>query len=247
MWIAVGLFLRGSQRGGEVRLGVAFWPGVGYSCSRMTTITAQKRTLFGKKSASLLAQGFIPAEIYGGGVENVHVQIPSREFMKVFAQAGHNEIVTVDVEGKKYPALIHDTQGDQFGQGVVHVDFYQVRMDQKLKAEVPLRFVGESPAVKIGGVLVKAAEEIEVEALPQNLPHAIDVDLSRIAQIHESIHVKDLVVPKDVRIVSDLDMVVATVTEQAVEVEEAPAVTPAEGEAPAAAPQDAATQEADKK
>ncbi len=214
----------------------------------MTMITAQKRTLFGKKSALLIAQGFIPAEIYGGGVENVHVQIPAREFIKIFSQAGHNEIVTVDVEGKKYPALIHDTQGDQFGQGVVHVDFYQVRMDQKLKAEVPLRFVGESPAVKVGGVLVKAAEEIEVEALPQNLPRAIDVDLSRIAQIHESIHVRDLVIPKDVRVISDLDMVVATVTEQAVEVEETPVAAPAEGEASAvASPQDAAAQETDKK
>jgi len=214
----------------------------------MTTIIAQKRTAFGKKSASLVAQGLIPAEIYGGGVENVHVQIPAREFMKIFAQAGHNEIVTVDVEGKKYPALIHDTQGDRFGQGVVHVDFYQVRMDQKLKAEVPLHFVGESPAVKVGGVLVKAAEEIEVEALPQNLPRAIDVDLSRIAQVHESIHVRDLVIPKDVRVLSDLDMVVATVTEQAVEVEEAPTAVPAEGETPAVATaQEQTAQETDKK
>lgn len=214
----------------------------------MTTIIAQKRTLFGKKSASLVAQGLVPAEIYGGGVENVHVQVLLREFMKVFAQAGHNEMVTVDVEGKKYSALIHDTQGDRFGQGVVHVDFYQVRMDQKLKAEVPLRFVGESPAVKVGGVLVKAAEEIEVEALPQNLPRAIDVDLSRIAQIHESIHVRDLVVPKDVRVLSDLDMVVATVTEQAVEVEEAPVVAPTEGEAPSAAASEGETAQAtDKK
>lgn len=214
----------------------------------MTTITAQQRTLFGKKSATLVAQGFIPAEIYGGGVENVHIQIPVREFTKVFAEAGHNAIVTVDVEGKKYSALIHDVQGDRFGQGVVHVDFYQVRMDQKIKAEVPLHFVGESPAVKIGGVLVKAAEEIEVEALPQNLPHAIEVDLSRIAQLHESIHVKDLAIPKDVRVISDMDMVVATVTEQTVEVEEAPAAVPAEGETPAAAAlSEGAPQPAEKK
>jgi large subunit ribosomal protein L25 len=205
----------------------------------METITAQTRTLFGKKSASLVAQGLIPAEIYGGGVENVHIQVPVREFTKVFAEAGHNAMVTVDVEGKKYSVLIYDVQGDRFGQGVVHVDFYQVRMDQKIKAAVPLHFVGESPAVKIGGVLVKAAEEIEVEALPQNLPHAIDVDLSHIQQLHESIHVRDLVIPKDVRVLSDADMVVATVTEQTVEVEETPAVAPVEGEAASGA----ATQE----
>ncbi|MFA6495375.1 MAG: 50S ribosomal protein L25 [Candidatus Paceibacterota bacterium] len=213
----------------------------------MTTITAQTRTLFGKKFASLLAQGFVPAEIYGGGVENVHVQIPLREFTKVFAEAGHNAIVTIDVEGKKYPALISAVQGDRLGQGVVHVDFYQVRMDQKIKAQVPLHFVGESPAIKVGGVLVKAAEEIEVEALPQNLPHAIEVDLSRILEVHESIHVKDLVIAKDVRVLSDLDMVVATVTEQAQEIEETPAVVPTEGEASTAVTPEGAAQEPEKK
>ena len=120
---------------------------------------------------------------------------------------------------------------------MTHVDFYLVKMDEKIRTSVQLNFVGEAPAVKEkSGVLIKAMDEIEVEALPADLPHQIDVDLSVLVDLNQSIHVKDLVVSDKVRLFADEDTTVATVTEQRVEEEPVVVATPTEGEgvAPAA-------------
>lgn len=184
-------------------------------------LAAEKREVFGRAVRQLRAQGLIPAELYGHGLENLHLSIPAKEFSKVFKEAGENTVVTVAVGKEKLPALIYDVERHPTSEEVVSVDLYQVRMDEKIRANVPLEFTGESSVVKEGaGVLIKSMHEIEVEALPADLPHDIAVDLSGLAELGKSIYVKDLAVPANVKIAVDPETVVVSVTEKATEEKE---------------------------
>ncbi len=198
----------------------------------MLTLEAKKREIFGKKASDLLEQGLIPAEIYGHGFENIHISLPVKEFGKVFKEAGESSLVSVTVDGKMFPVLIHEVKKDVLGDYVVHVDLYRVRMDEKIKTQVPLNFIGESSAIKEhGGVLVKSVEEVEVEALPTDLPHSLDVDISKLTELHQSLHGSDIIVPKGVKVFIEPEMGIVTVMEpQKEEVVEAPAAeVPVEG------------------
>ena len=183
-------------------------------------LKAEKREILGSKVHALRTAGMIPAELYGQGSENEHLTVNEKEFAKVFKEAGESTVITLVVDGKKIPALIYDVDIDPISDMVLHIDFYLVNMKEEIQTEVALEFVGESPAVKAeGGVLVKSMHEIEVRALPANLPHSIEVDLSKLVNIHDSIHVKDLQVASGVKLLAELDAVIATVVEQAVEEE----------------------------
>ncbi len=176
-------------------------------------LAVQNRTSFGRSVKTLRKEGLIPAEFYGRGLPNAHVVIKQDEFKKIFKAAGENTVITLLVDGKKQPALIYDVQHNSVSGDVVHVDFYGVRMDEKIKAGIPLEFVGESPAVKEKqGILNKTISEIEVEALPADLPHSFKVDLSKLVDIDQSIYVKDLGIPKNVSVELDPETVVVTVT-----------------------------------
>ncbi len=168
----------------------------------------------GKKVGVLRKEGLIPAELYGHGIENIHLVVPGKEFNKVFKAAGSSTMVTLNLGKEKKSAMIHDIVRDTVKDDIIHVDFYQVRMDEKITARIPLEFVGESPAVKEkSAVINKSLAEIEVEAFPQDLPHSIKVDLGALDDIDKSIYVKDLVLPKGVTLDIDGDPVVATATE----------------------------------
>lgn len=185
-------------------------------------LAVQQRNTFGKQVKALRAQGLIPAELYGRGVENLHLVVPSRNFHKVYKEAGESMMINVVVEDKKIPVMIQEVGRDPVTDEVRHVDFYQVRLDEKISVAVPLVFTGEAPAVKTGGVLVKAMHEIEVEALPHQIPHSISVDVSSLHEIGSSIYVNNLVVPEGVEVEPEGTTVVATITEKAKEEEEAP-------------------------
>ncbi len=183
-------------------------------------LSVQKREKFGKAVNALRKQGLIPAELYGRGVENLHLEVPTKDFLKAWKQAGSSTIVNILVDNKKYPTLIYEVKKNYLTGEVEHVDFYAVRMDEKIKAKIPLKFVGEAAAVKEkGGVLNKAMAEIEVEALPANLPHSFEVDISSLDDLNKSIYVKDIKVPKDVSVVVNLETVIATITPPAKEEE----------------------------
>lgn len=186
----------------------------------MPQLNAQIREIFGKKVKNLLKQGFIPAELYGPGVENLHLMVPAKEFYSVFEEAGESSLVDLKVEGKTYQVIIHEISKDLLGKEVIHIDFYQVRMDRKVTSHIPLHFEGVSPAVKEkGGILVKAVERLEVEALPSQIPSHLTVDLSLLDEIHKSIHLKDISIPEGVRVLADPETVLATVVERRVEEE----------------------------
>ncbi len=186
-------------------------------------LNAQKREILGSKVKSLRAEGLIPAELYGHGKENVHLTVNAKEFAKVFKEAGESTVITLVIDKDKEPVLIHDVDVDRITDELLHADFYVVNMNEEIETAIPLEFIGESMAVKTGaGILVKAMHEIEVSALPAHLPHNITVDLGTLENLHDSIHIKDLVLPKGVKVLDDADAVVATVVEQAVEEEAAP-------------------------
>lgn len=188
-------------------------------------LIVQKREILGKNLSALRKQGLIPAEFYSHGTENLHLSVPVKEFNKIFKEAGESTIIKLEIGDKKINALIHDVQKDALTDNVLHIDFYGVRMDEKIRVNIPVIFAGESQAVKEGGVLIKAIHELEVEALPANLPHRAEIDLAKLANIGDSIFVKDINFGKEVKILVDLETVIATIVEPKVEEEVAPAVS----------------------
>lgn len=175
-------------------------------------LQAQARVALGKSVRTLRDQGLIPAEFYGRGFPNQTLTVAKSEFGKVLKSAGESTVITLVVDGKKHPSIIHDLQHDSISGEIIHVDFYGVHMDEKITAHVPVEFTGEAPAVKAhGGVLNKAVDEIEVEALPADLPHSFVIDVSGLAEIDQSIYVKDIAVPKNVRVILDAETAIVTV------------------------------------
>ena len=193
------------------------------------------REKFGKAVKALRRGGLIPAELYGHGFENAHLAVNRKEFAKALQEAGESTIIKLKVkseklngsgEEKEINALVHDIQKDFLTDEIIHIDFHQVRMDEKIKADVLLEFVGEAPAVKeFGGVLNKTISEIEVEALPGDLPRSFQVDISVLKELNQSIYIKDLKISKGVEILVAPETVIMTVTPP-VEEEKVEEVTP---------------------
>ena len=188
-------------------------------------LTAQKREIMGKAVKTLRDGGFIPAELYGREFQNIHLSVPEKDFNKVFNEAGESTIVNLSVDGEKIPVLVNDIFTDALTNKISHIDFYRVRMDEKTEVSAPLEFIGEAQAVKEKkGILIKAMHELEVRALPADLPRNIEIDISNLAEIGESIHVKDIKPIKGVEILAEPEAVIVTVTEIIEEVvEEKPA------------------------
>jgi len=185
-------------------------------------LVAQPRTQFGREVKQVRANGLIPAELYGYGVKNEHLSVKVKEFNQLFKKAGESTLIDLTVNGVKHPVLIHDVKLHPLTEDVLSIDFYQVRLDQPIKVNVPVVFIGEAPGVKEkGGVLVKSLSEIEIEALPADLPHELTVNLAKLVDIGSSFHVKELVVPSGVEILDDEDFVIVTITARMTEEQEA--------------------------
>jgi large subunit ribosomal protein L25 len=199
-------------------------------------LKAQIREKLGKKVRSLREQGILPAVLYRKGKENVNLQIDAVGFKKVFDEVGETSAVTLKIEGgddkiknKERSALIHDMAHDPLTGKVIHVDFYEVKLDEKTTASVPLVFVGESFAIKTnGGTLVKSMTEVEVEALVRDLPRHIEVDISVLETFDNIIHIKDLKIPGNVKILAEAEEIVALAMAPRKEEEAAPMVAAVE-------------------
>lgn len=178
----------------------------------MLELKAEPRKILGKKVKRLRKTGYIPAVLYGHKIKSLPLAMEAKEFHRIFSQTGETSILSLAVDGKKHNVLIHDLARDPLTSEILHVDFYEVKMDEKLKAKIPLVFVGESAAVKSeGGVLVKAIQEIEVEALPKDLPKEISVEISSLNTFEDKIQIKDLSVAQSVKILAEPDEMVASV------------------------------------
>ena len=175
-------------------------------------IAATKRAVSGKHVSKLRTSGKLPAVLYGHNVENQQIEINERDFAKAFKSAGESTIVNLVVDGKTQPVLIQEVQHHYLHGQPIHVDFYAVNMSEKLKVKIPLHFNGESVAVKaMGGTLVKNLAEIEVECLPADLPHSIEVDISSLNTFEDAIRISDLKVSDKVAILGNPEEVVVLV------------------------------------
>jgi len=190
----------------------------------------------GRKNGQFRKQGFIPAILYGRKIKNLALLVKEQDFEKIYEEAGESTLIKLkigddkDESSKKDRAvLIHEVAKDPVNDKAIHIDFQQVRMDEIITVEVSLVFVGQSAAVESeDGVLIKSIQAIEVEALPQDLPHEIEVDISSLKTFDDSIYVKDLKLSDKVKVTTNLDDVIASVipprtSAELEELEEAPA------------------------
>lgn len=176
-------------------------------------LKSEKRTLLGKKVKSLRRDGILPAVVYGGKEGATPIELNRKEFSKVLKAAGETTLVKLFVGEKTKNVLIHDIDRDPTTEEIRHVDFYEVNMEEKITAKVPLVFVGEALAVSdLSGILVKTMQELEIRALPADLPHQIEVDISQLKTFDDNILVRDIKLPKNVETIEHEETSVAVVT-----------------------------------
>jgi large subunit ribosomal protein L25 len=176
-------------------------------------LKAELRQITGKHVHQLRRQGYVPAVLYGKNRETDILQIEAKALQKVLSQAGTHQLIALQIgSNKPTMTLARDIQIDVIKRNYMHVDFYAVKMDQKVTAEVPLVFVGVSPAVKeLGGTLVHGLTEVEIECLPADLVGSIEVNVDDLASFDDMISVADLKVPAKITILSDPESMVAKV------------------------------------
>ena len=175
-------------------------------------LKSQKREILGKKVKSLRRGGIIPAVVYGGKEGAVPLELDLKEFSKLFKTAGETTLIKLLVGDSAKNVLIHDVSRNTMTDEITHVDFYEVNMDEKITTKVPLVFTGDALAVSdLGGILVKAMQELEVRALPADLPHEIEVNISALKTFDDNIAVKDIKLPKNVEILENASASVASV------------------------------------
>jgi len=187
----------------------------------MLQLTATTRQEKGKYATALRKTGIIPAVMYGHGIQNTNVFLPDLTFGRVLKQAGENTLIALSIDGgAPVNVLIADTQLHPLTGRVMHVDLFQVRMDEEIEAGVPIEFTGEAPAVKaLGGILIRSIDTLEVSCLPANLPHSIIIDLSVLKELDDNISIADISVPKGVELLGKADTVVVSVAAPRTEAE----------------------------
>jgi len=180
----------------------------------MISLSAKTRKEKGKKTNSLRGAGSIPAVVYGPKAKNISIQVDEKEFKKVLNKAGESSLIELLIEGEKdkKPVLVHDIQRNPVSGNFMHVDFFQASLTQEVEVKIPLVFEGTAPAEKdLGGTVVKNMLEIEVKALPQNLPHEIRINVDSLKTFEDHISVKDLVLPKDVEVLKKPEEIIVAV------------------------------------
>lgn len=176
-------------------------------------LAAKRRTLQGKAVAKLRHEQCIPAVLYGHDVAPVSLAVAQRDFSRVFRQAGESTLLDLRVEDMQpVKVLIHDMQHHPLSGTPLHIDFYQVRMDEKITADIPFRFIGESPAVKeLGGVLVKNADHLKISCLPGDLVSELIVDISTLKTFDDAVRIQEVRIPAGLDVLEKGDAVIATV------------------------------------
>jgi large subunit ribosomal protein L25 len=164
------------------------------------------------KPDALRAAGQIPAVMYGAGVETTNLAIPKDAFTRAWKEAGESTVVTLEGSFGKQQVLIHDVQYDARTSNAIHIDFLAVDAKHAVTVSVPLTFIDEAPGIKAGGALEKLSHEVEIEALPGDLPHELTVSLLSLTDIGTHIYAKDIKLPKGVTLVTSGDEVVALIS-----------------------------------
>ncbi len=177
-------------------------------------LEAKKRETFGRKMRREIEVNLIPAVLYGPNVQNMPLFVNGKEFEKILDKAGESSLINLTLDGKKdkFLVLIHDIKRDSLSSRAVHVDFYQPDLEKKVTTHLPLILEGESPAVKdFQGTIVQNISEVEIKALPMNLPRDIRISIEKLKNLEDAIRVKDLVVPRGVEILKNQEEIVVSV------------------------------------
>lgn len=179
-----------------------------------------KRDILGKKVKHLRRRGITPVHVFGHGIESLALQCSTGELEQVLSQAGQTRLITLKLAKEKKPrtVVIREYDRDWRRGELVHVDFYQVRMEEKIRLEVPLVLVGEAPALKFkDNMLEHELGTLTIECLPAKIPNSIEVDISRLTEMDQAIRVKDVTLDKDITILNSPDLVVAKISPRPVE------------------------------
>ena len=172
-------------------------------------LKADKKT---EKPNKLRQEGKIPAVVYGKNFENISISVPEIAFNHIFKEAGTSNLIEMEVDDQKFKTLVHEYQSDSLTGAITHVDFLKINMKEKIHAEIPLTFSGDSTAViNLEGSLITPVDHIEIECLPADLPSEISVDVSILDDFEKNIKVSDLNIPSGVEVLSDLEEIVAFV------------------------------------
>ena len=189
-------------------------------------LEVSKRDITGKKVRFLRRQGIIPANIYGHGIDSTAINVDAKSLKHLLAHAGMTDLISLKMDDSKNPlrVLVREVQKNPINDDLLHVDFYQVRMDEKIKADVPIVFVGEAPVLKKvkNSSVLHLIDSLPIEALPDDLPHSLEVDVSGLEELDSTIHVKDIHLGDGITLLSDPEQMAVKVIEAKKEVEEVP-------------------------
>lgn len=221
------------------------------------SLKAEKRSLLGKKVKHLRREGILPANMFGKGIKSTSLQLPLKEFENIYDKVHETGLVDLTIDNEVHPILIQNVQIHPITHSPLHADFFKVNLKEKVKAMIPVIAIGEPKAVadKVG-VLLQTLSEVEVEALPADLPEHLEVNVENLAQIDENIAIEDLTVPSGVTVLAEphemvfrIDELVSEEAEELAAEEEAEAQAASEGAEgeTAAAEGGAETQEGEKK
>ncbi|HZQ36274.1 MAG TPA: 50S ribosomal protein L25 [Dehalococcoidia bacterium] len=201
-----------------------------------TELAAQPRTILGKKVSQLRRKGLVPCNVYGRNQPSTAVQVPERELKHAVRVAGHTGLVAIAIDGEGTPrtAVVREIQRYAMTGELRHVAFQQVSLTEKMTVAVPVMLNGHAPVTDLDGIVVQALDRVDIECLPGDIPQHIEVDISGMTGFDSQIHMRDLSLPGNVTVLTDPDLLVASVMRQtAVEEEEAPEAEQAAAEAAA--------------
>jgi large subunit ribosomal protein L25 len=176
-------------------------------------LNAKKRKIVGRKVKNLRKQGFIPAVLYGKDQKPILIELDKKDFEKIYEMAGSSSLVDLKIDdNQEIKVLVQDTQYDPVIGDIMHADFYAIKMDEKITTQIPIKFIGISPAVKdLEGNFIANYDEIEVECLPADLIPEINVDISVLKTFEDQVKVSELNIPQAIKVLVDQDEVVALV------------------------------------
>lgn len=220
--------------------------------SQKLLLTGDKRKIIGRKVKSLRKEGLAPANVFGKKIKSLPISVKSLDFRKIFSKVGATGIIYLEITGEKEPrpVLVSAIQKHPLNGSLLHIDFRQVDLTQKVKAEVQIKITGESLAVKDkNGVLILVLSEVMVEAFPADLPESLEINIQGLTEIGQSLHVKDINIDKTkVKIEAAEDETVVIIQEpkaEEVEVKPVAEAVVVEGEG-VVKPEDAGTAADDK-
>lgn len=176
-------------------------------------LKAEYRNIKGKQVKAIRRAGKLPAVMYGKQIEPVSIMLDFRQANPVLDKISQSTLVLLDLDGKQHYVLVRDKQRDVLRGHLTHVDFQVVSLTERVRANVAIHLEGKSPAVEeLGGILVQNLEELDIEALPRDLPERINVDVSILKEIGDAIHVRNLALPEGIVVHTDPDEIIAVVT-----------------------------------